>query len=123
MLVITSGVPSQLTQERHDHLSQALGLFKRKAMTGVLDLFDSYAWVEAAQFRCDLERDDRVVANDEQDRDVDRAHQVAIARVGRREHVEGAHTGFQSGLGLELDDLGQATRVPGSGLRDEVRLL
>ena len=27
---------SQLTQERHDHLAQALGLFERKAVTGVL---------------------------------------------------------------------------------------
>jgi len=35
---------SQLTQERHDHLSQRLGLLERKAVTGVLDLFDSQAW-------------------------------------------------------------------------------
>ena len=53
---------SRLTQERPDHLSQALGLFKREATTGVLDLFDSHAWVEAAQFRCHLERDDGLLS-------------------------------------------------------------
>jgi hypothetical protein len=55
----------QLTQKRHDQLSQTLGLFKRKAVTGVLYLFDSYAWAEAAQFRCHFERDDGAVADDE----------------------------------------------------------
>src|SRR5580692_5616872 len=114
---------SQLTQKRHDHLSQALGLFKWKAVTGVLDLFDSHAWVEVTQLRRDLEGDDGAVADDEQARDANRAHHVPILGVGRREHVEGAHAGFQSGLGLELDDLRRAMRVPRSGLRDEVRLL
>ena len=75
---------SQLTKKRHDHLSQALGLFERKAVTGVLDLFDSQAWVEAAQLRGHVERDDGAVADDEQARDVDRAHHVAVLGIGRR---------------------------------------
>lgn len=115
---------SQLAQERQDHLSQALGLLKWKAVAGVLHLFDAYAWVETPQLRCHLERDDgAAVTNDEQARDVDRAHHVAILGVGRREDVERAHAGLQSRLGLQLDELGRATRVSGSGLRNEVRLL
>src|SRR4051794_6926583 len=115
---------SQLTQERHDHLSQALGLLKWKTMAGVLYLFDSHAWVETPQFRCHLERDDgAAVTNDEQARDVNRAHHVVMLGVGRRENVEGTHAGLQSRLGLKLDDLGRAMGVSGSGLRNEVRLL
>src|SRR6202142_1306188 len=37
---------SQLRHERHDYLPRALGLFKRKAVTGVPDLFDSHVWVD-----------------------------------------------------------------------------
>ena len=44
--ILSRALLSQLTKERHDHLSQALGLFERKAVTGVLDLFDSHAWVD-----------------------------------------------------------------------------
>ena len=33
----------QLTQERLNHLAQALGLFERKTVTCVLNLFDSHA--------------------------------------------------------------------------------
>jgi hypothetical protein len=37
----------QLAQERHDHLCQALWLFERKAVTGIVDLFDAHAGVGA----------------------------------------------------------------------------
>ena len=46
---LTASKPlTQLMQERDDHLAQALGLFKRKAVACVLNLFDSQAWVEQA---------------------------------------------------------------------------
>ncbi len=52
-------------------------------MTSVSDLFDPHARVEAAQFGRHLKRDDRVVvADDEQARDIDRAHHVAIRGAG-----------------------------------------
>jgi hypothetical protein len=49
-------------QEGQDHLAQPLGLLEWKTVAGVGDLFDLQAWVETAQLRRHLERDDGAVA-------------------------------------------------------------
>ena len=59
-------------------------------MTCIANLLDPNTRVETLQFHCRLERDDGAgVPEDEEARDVERAHQPAILRVGRREDVAG----------------------------------
>jgi hypothetical protein len=103
-------------------LTKGANEIKRKAVAGVQYLFDSHAWVQAPQLSRHLERDHGAVANDQQAGDVNCGHDVAICRAGRREHAERAHASVEPGLGLDLDELWRAMRVPGSGLRDEIRL-
>ncbi len=115
--------PWDVAQACEDQLCQPLGLVEREAVTGVSNPFDSYARIDAAQLVCDVEPDDgTAIADDEQSRNVERTHDIAILGMGWREHVEGADAGLQSGFGLKLKEFHRATRTPLASLRDELTL-
>ena len=76
-------------------------------------LFDPNARVESLQLASRLQGHNGVVPDDEQDRDVDGAHHLAILGIGRCEDVERAHPGLQPGVGQEFDDLGRTMRMSG----------
>src|SRR4051812_37586758 len=65
-----------------DHRRKALRLIERNPASGIPDLFDPNARIEALQVPGGLEGNDRGVADDEKTRDVDGAHQQAIVGVG-----------------------------------------
>jgi hypothetical protein len=87
-------------------------------MTCLRDLFDLKAGVEISQLTGSLERDDRVIAsNDEKHWDANTGDELPILRRGWRQDLKGLDCGLQPCFGQELDQVRCAMGVPHAQLR------
>jgi hypothetical protein len=87
-------------------------------------LFDPKARIEILQFSRRFKGNNgAVIADDEQDWDANRAHQLVILRVRRRQNIERTDSGSPSRVGYELDELGPTMRVSDPCLSQHVSLI
>ena len=91
-------------------------------MAGVSYAFVAQTFVESLQLPRCIRRNDAIVADDEEHRDRNGAHQLAIVGVGRVKNLKSADAGLQPRIDNEFDSLGRAAGVAKPRLSQRVSL-